>query len=38
VKEKQWDPVREIITNLNELRLKIIKLFGKSACQIYGIP
>jgi len=31
-------PVREIITNLNELRRKIIKLFGASACQIYGIP
>ena len=28
---------RELITNLNELRLKIIRLFGGSACQIYGI-
>lgn len=27
-----------IITNLDELRCKIIKLFGKTACQIYGIP
>lgn len=25
------------ITNLDELRCKIISLFGKSACQIYGI-
>lgn len=27
-----------IITNLDELRCKIIRLFGKTACQIYGIP
>lgn len=30
-------PIREMITNLNELRRKIIKLFGGSACKIYGI-
>lgn len=30
-------PIREMITNLSELRLKIIKLFGGSACEIYGI-
>jgi len=29
--------VREIITNLNKLRQKIIRLFGGSACRIYGI-
>ena len=31
-------PVREMITNLNELRRKIIRLLGSSACKIYGIP
>lgn len=31
------DPAREIITNLSELRCKIIRLFGGCACQIYGI-
>jgi transposase len=30
-------PIKEMITNLNELRRKIIKLFGGSACKIYGI-
>ncbi len=30
-------PIREMITNLNELRRKIIKLFGRAACKIYGI-
>jgi transposase len=29
--------VREVITNLSELRLKIIRLFGGAACKIYGI-
>ena len=29
---------RELITNLTELRVKIIRLFGGSARQIYGIP
>lgn len=32
------EPIREMITNLSELRRKIIKLFGGSACKIYGIP
>jgi transposase len=27
-----------MITNLDELRCKIIRLFGETACQIYGIP
>lgn len=31
------DLAREIIANLSELRRKIIRLFGESACQIYGI-
>ena len=31
------DPVREMITNLNELRLKIVRYFGLTAQQIYGI-
>ena len=30
-------PVRELITNLSELRKKIIRFFGETACQIYGI-
>lgn len=30
-------PEREIITNLNELRRKIIRLLGRSAQEIYGI-
>ena len=36
--EKQIrQPIREVITNLSELRLKIIHFFGQSACEIYGI-
>ncbi len=31
------EPVREMITNLNDLRTKIINLFGRSAQEIYGI-
>jgi transposase len=31
------EPIREFIANLNDLRKKIIGLFGDSACQIYGI-
>lgn len=30
-------PIREMITNLTELRQKIIKLFGGASCRIYGI-
>ena len=30
-------PVKEVISNLSDLRKKIIRLFGKTACQIYGI-
>lgn len=28
---------REIITNINETRLKIIHLFGETACEMYGL-
>lgn len=31
------DPVREIITNLNDLRKKIIYHFGNKACMMYGL-
>ena len=38
---KNYDPVKQlfnaIITNLNELRIKIIRLMGKTSCNIYGI-
>jgi transposase len=30
-------PIKVMIANLNDLRIKIIKLFGKSAQEIYGI-
>ena len=30
-------PIKVIIANLNDLRIKIIKLFGESAQKIYGI-
>jgi len=32
------DPIRQLITNLTDLRKKIITLFGPSAKRIYGIP
>ena len=31
------DPIREVMTNLNDLRRKIIDLFGVTAQKIYGI-
>lgn len=31
------DPVREVITNLNDLRKKIIYHFGTTACSMYGL-
>lgn len=31
------DSFQAIITNIDELRCKIIRLFGATACQIYGI-
>lgn len=30
-------PVRSVISNLNAVRLKIIRLFGNTACRLYGI-
>jgi hypothetical protein len=36
-KKTVCDPVREIITNLNELRKKIIYHFGTTACGMYGL-
>lgn len=31
------DPIKKIITNINELRKKIIILFGETACRMYGL-
>jgi hypothetical protein len=31
-----YKPIKEMVTNLNELRRKIIRLFGGYAIQIYG--
>jgi hypothetical protein len=31
------EPTREVITNINEVRLKIIRLFGETACEMYGL-
>ncbi len=36
-KEHIEKPVRVCIAHLNDLRKKIIRIFGDSACQIYGI-
>jgi transposase len=30
--------VRELITGLNEVKIKILRLFGEQVCQIYQIP
>lgn len=30
-------PIKEIVTNLNELRKKIIRLFGHAACHMHGL-
>lgn len=30
-------PIKELVANLNNLRIKIIKLFGNSACYMYGV-
>lgn len=30
-------PFKEIVTNVNDLRKKIIRLFGDTACQMYGL-
>jgi transposase len=31
------DPVKELVTNMNDLRQKIIRLFGPTACRMYGL-
>ncbi len=36
-KNKILNPVKEVITNINDLRKKIIRLFGDTACQMYGV-
>lgn len=30
-------PTKELVSNLSEDRLKIIRIFGGSACKIYGL-
>ena len=30
-------PVREVVTNLSDVRRKIIRLFGETACQMCGL-
>ena len=30
-------PIKEMVTNINDLRKKIIRLFGDTACQMYGL-
>jgi hypothetical protein len=35
--ESLSETIREVITNLNNLRIKIIWLFGRNAAWIYGI-
>lgn len=35
--DKIHKPIKEVITNLNKLRIKIIRLFGDTACQMYGL-
>lgn len=36
-KKNLHEPIKKMIANLNELRLKIIRLFGPTAQQIYGV-
>lgn len=35
--ERGAHPIREVVTNLDATRLKIIRLCGSSACHIYGL-
>ncbi len=35
--EGSGEPVRELVTNMSEVRKKIIRLFGPTACRIYGL-
>ena len=36
-RENIFTPVKKVIANLNDLRIKIINLFGSTAQKIYGI-
>ena len=36
-KDNMKTPFKEVLTNLNRLREKIIQLFGETACQMYGL-
>lgn len=36
-KKEIQDPIKKIVTNINELRKKIINLFGETACRMYGL-
>jgi len=35
--EGNEEPVRELVTNMSELRQRIIRLFGPTACRMYGL-
>ena len=36
-KKDIYGPVKKVVTNINELRKRIIKLFGETACRMYGL-
>ena len=36
-KKEIRDPIKKVVTNINELRKKIINLFGETACMVYGL-
>jgi transposase len=36
-KNKIHQPIKDVIANLSELRIKIIRLCGDTACQMYGL-
>ena len=36
-KNEIHDPIKKVITNINELRKKIINLFGETARRMYGL-
>jgi len=35
--EGKPEPVKEMVTNMSDLRRKIIQLFGPTACRMYGL-
>ena len=37
LQNKMHKPIKEVITNLNELKIKIVRFFGNTACQMYGL-